>query len=163
MTVLSFENQMYILVGVLLLLLILCLILLIVLCVRFERLKKRQMFLYDSMQEKPLDAVLATCLKNQTELFAKTEENQEKLAQLLEERRKTFDKIAVVRYSSGLEDTDEADFSVGITNREGEGIVVTGLQQTAGTKLSVKSVNGEKSSEELTDEELYVIQRKKAK
>ena len=163
MGILSFENQMYILIGVLLVLLIVCLSMVIVLCVRFEKLKKRQLYLYDNMDMEPLDVLLENCLLRQNELTSITEESQKKLEQLLSERRKTFDKIAVVRYSSNSDDIDELNFSVGITNMDSDGIVITGLQQTTGTKLSVKSIKGGKSGDDLSDEELYAIQRKKAK
>ena len=163
MEFLSFENQIYILIGVLLLLLILCLVMIIVLCVRFEKLKRRQLFLYDNIKLEPLDVLIENCLLKQTELTTLAEENREKLGQLLKERRKTFDKIAVVRYSSSSDDTDDLSFSVGITNMDSDGIVITGLQQESGTKLSVKSVKSGKSSDDLSDEELFAIQRKKVK
>lgn len=160
---LSFENQVYILIGVLLLLLILCLVIIIVLYVQFEKLKKRQLFLHNNINMEPLDVLLENCLLRQTEIITVTENNSEKIDQLLNERRKTFDKISVVRYSSSSDDIDELNFSIGITNMDSDGIVITGLQQESGTKLSVKSIKGGKSSDDLSDEELYAIQRKKAK
>ena len=160
---LSFETQMYILIGILLVLLILCLTMIIILCIRFEKLKKRQLYLYGHIKIEPLDALIENCLLRQTELTTITQDNQEKLEQLMNERRKTFDKIAVVRYSSNSDDTDDLSFSVGITNMDADGIVITGLQQASGTKLSVKSVKGGKGNDDLSDEEMFAIQRKKAK
>lgn len=147
---LSFENQVYILIAALLFLIILQFILIIVISVRFEKLKKRQKFLNENFKMEPVDVLLENCLLKQTELGIETQKNNDALAKIMKERRKTFDKIAIVRYSSNPDDTGNLSFSVGITNMDSDGIVITGLQQESGTKVFVKSIKGGKSNDDLT-------------
>lgn len=87
-------------------------------------------------------------LKEKTDLIAKNQ-------------RKSFDKIKVVRYSSNLPDGTEAKlYSIGITNQDNDGIVLTGTEQPdGGTSLVVKSVKGGVSKVPLTPAEDCAVKR----
>ena len=76
-------------------------------------------------------------------------------------QRKSFDKIKVVRYSSSLPDGNEAtSYSIGITNRDGDGIVLTGTEQRNGaTALVVKSVKNGGGKIPLSSAEEFAIRR----
>ncbi len=87
-------------------------------------------------------------LKEKTDLIAKNQ-------------RKSFDKIKVVRYSSTLPDgTETVSYSIGITNQDRDGIVLTGTETADGaTSLVVKSVKGGLSKTPLTAAEDCAIKR----
>ena len=98
--------------------------------------------------------------------FNETIENEisalkEKTEILTKNQRKSFDKIKVVRYSSNLPDgTETTGYSIGITNQDNDGIVLTGTeQQDGGTMLIVKSVKGGVSKVPLTPAEDCAVKR----
>ncbi|MCR5694073.1 MAG: DUF4446 family protein [Clostridia bacterium] len=86
---------------------------------------------------------------------------REKTEEIERIQRKSFDKIKVVRYSSNLPDGSETiGYSIGITNQEKDGIVLTGTEQADGaTALVVKSVKGGVSKVPLTAAEDCAIKR----
>lgn len=107
-------------------------------------------------------AVLAADQK----LINETVENEinalkEKTDEIAKNQRKSFDKIKVVRYSSNLPDgTETIGYSIGITNSDRDGIVLTGTEQADGsTALVVKSVKNGVSKVPLTPAEDCAIMR----
>ncbi len=219
----SFETQVYVFIGVLLVLLLLCFILLIVVGSKCKKLARRVEKLEDSMglgeseeeteepeadedlesdaedanapetveisseengaedapeveeetfeqeeaQEAPEGTVVGEAvLLGEQKIFNETVENEinalkEKTDILTKNQRKSFDKIKVVRYSSNLPDgTETTGYSIGITNQDNDGIVLTGTeQQDGGTMLIVKSVKGGVSKVPLTPAEDCAVQR----
>jgi hypothetical protein len=103
--------------------------------------------------------LLEKCLIEQEKINVAVNENQENIEKLSKSARKDFDKMEIVRYSSYPDDENDTSFSIGITNMEKNGIIITGLQTPIGTKVLVKKIKNGKADDELTPEELTVINR----
>lgn len=155
----SFENQVFLLIGFVFVLAALALVLIIILSVKFERVSKRQDFIKDKLGGETVDVLLEDCINKQDEIALTAEKNKEDIQRLFDSIRKTFDKIDVVRYSSNPNDEKNLSFSIGITNMENNGIIITGLQTDTGTKLTVKNVINGNADEDTTYEEVSVIER----
>lgn len=150
---------MYIIVGVLSLMVILCFVLIIALSTKLEKVTRRQNLISSHLSGETVDVLLEKSIDRQEELAGQIQKNQENIKKLQDHSLKTFDKIEVLRYSSNPDDENDTSFSIGITNLEENGIIITGLQSSTGTKLLVKKVKRGSAEEDVTDEELSVIDR----
>ena len=150
---------MYIIVGVLSLMVILCFVLIIALSTKLEKVTRRQNLISSHLSGETVDVLLEKSIDRQEELAGQIQKNQENIKKLQDHSIKTFDKIEVLRYSSNPDDENDTSFSIGITNLEENGIIITGLQSSTGTKLLVKKVKRGSAEEDVTDEELSVIDR----
>jgi hypothetical protein len=150
---------MYIIIGVLSLMVILCFVLIIALSTKLEKVTRRQNLISSHLSGETVDVLLEKSIDRQEELAGQIQKNQENIKKLQDHSLKTFDKIEVLRYSSNPDDENDTSFSIGITNLEENGIIITGLQSSTGTKLLVKKVKRGSAEEDVTDEELSVIDR----
>ena len=150
---------MYIIVGVLSLMVILCFVLIIALSIKLEKVTRRQNLISSHLSGETVDVLLEKSIDRQEELAGQIQKNQENIKKLQDHSLKTFDKIEVLRYSSNPDDENDTSFSIGITNLEENGIIITGLQSSTGTKLLVKKVKRGSAEDDVTDEELSVIDR----
>ncbi len=156
---LSFENQIYLFIGLLLILLAMCFILIIVLSLKLEKTLTRQDNIDKHIKKESVDVLLEKCLKRQDELSSRINDNRQNIKELAENSKKAFDKIDIVRYSSSPNDENNLNFSIGITNMEKNGIIITGLQTEYSTKMIVKKVKKGIADEDTTVEETAVIKR----
>jgi hypothetical protein len=150
---------MYIIIGVLSLMVILCFVLIIALSTKLEKVTRRQNLISSHLSGETVDVLLEKSIDRQEELAGQIQKNQENIKKLQDHSLKTFDKIEVLRYSSNPDDENDTSFSIGITNLEENGIIITGLQSSTGTKLLVKKVKRGSAEDDVTDEELSVIDR----
>lgn len=150
---------MYIIVGVLSLMVILCFVLIIALSTKLEKVTRRQNLISSHLSGETVDVLLEKSIDRQEELAGQIQKNQENIKKLQDHSLKTFDKIEVLRYSSNPDDENDTSFSIGITNLEENGIIITGLQSSTGTKLLAKKVKRGSAEDDVTDEELSVIDR----
>ena len=137
---------MCIIVGVLSLMVILCFVLIIALSTKLEKVTRRQNLISSHLSGETVDVLLEKSIDRQEELAGQIQKNQENIKKLQDHSLKTFDKIEVLRYSSSPDD-------------ENDTIIITGLQSSTGTKLLVKKVKRGSAEEDVTDEELSVIDR----
>ena len=95
-------------------------------------------------------------------LTEKTRDVEKKVSDTAALQRKGFDKIKVVRYISPEEDGKSAPgYSIGITNQDCEGIVLTGItREDSGTTLEVKSIRNGVSNTPLSKAEECAVMRK---
>ena len=150
---------MYIIIGVLSLMVILCFVLIIALSTKLEKVTRRQNLISSHLSGETVDVLLEKSIDRQEELAGQIQKNQENIKKLQDHSLKTFDKVEVLRYSSNPDDENDTSFSIGITNLEENGIIITGLQSSTGTKLLVKKVKRGSAEDDVTDEELSVIDR----
>ena len=155
----GFETQLYIIIGVLSLMVVVCFVLIMVLSTKLEKITKRQKVLNRELGTETVDVLLEKCLDKQEDMRLLIEENQGKIKNLESTVPKCFDKVEVVRYSTNPQDENSLSFSIGITNPEENGVILTGMQTLRGTKLTVKKVKKGSADEDITDEELSVIDR----
>jgi hypothetical protein len=138
---------------------ILCFVLIIALSTKLEKVTRRQNLISSHLSGETVDVLLEKSIDRQEELAGQIQKNQENIKKLQDHSLKTFDKIEVLRYSSNPDDENDTSFSIGITNLEENGIIITGLQSSTGTKLLVKKVKRGSAEDDVTDEELSVIDR----
>lgn len=95
-------------------------------------------------------------------LSEKTREVEKKVGETAVLQRKGFDKIKVVRYISPEEDGSPAPgYSIGITNQDCEGIVLTAVtRENQGTTLEVKSIRNGVANTPLSKAEECAVKRK---
>ena len=93
---------------------------------------------------------------------SQNEEVEEKLSNAAAKQRKCFDKIKVVRYNATLPGGETVPgYSIGITNQDSDGVVLTGITAAeGGTSLEVKSIRNGKGNVELTPAEECAVARK---
>ncbi|MBO7397594.1 MAG: DUF4446 family protein [Clostridia bacterium] len=93
---------------------------------------------------------------------SQNEEVEEKLSNVAAKQRKCFDKIKVVRYNATLPGGETVPgYSIGITNQDSDGVVLTGITAAeGGTSLEVKSIRNGKGNVELTPAEECAVARK---
>ena len=141
---------MYIIIGVLSLMVILCFVLIIALSTKLEKVTRRQNLISSHLSGETVDVLLEKSIDRQEELAGQIQKNQENIKKLQDHSLKTFDKIEVLRYSSNPDDENDTSFSIGITNLEENGIIITSdgtIGINADVDLSVKeaeSICGEK-------------------
>lgn len=155
----TFQALVYTCIGVLFALTLLCVVLICLLISNVNKTKLIKQQLDELAEDKPLAEVLVKTIEKQEEAMDKTDDLTQKIDVLSCGMRKTFDKIAVVRYSAISDNVSEPSFSVGITNSDDDGILITGIQDVGGTRVTVKTVNGGKCSEKLTREEKKALER----
>ena len=115
--------------------------------------------------KKELDEVYSRIFAMGEEIAAIRSQNEafeEKLTDTAAKQRKAFDKIKVVRYNATLPGGDTVPgYSIGITNQDSEGVVLTGITAAeGGTSLEVKSIRNGKGNVELTPAEECAVTRK---
>ena len=115
--------------------------------------------------KKELDEVYSRIFAMGEEIAAIRSQNEafeEKLTDTAAKQRKAFDKIKVVRYNATLPGGDTVPgYSIGITNQDSEGVVLTGITAAeGGTLLEVKSIRNGKGNVELTPAEECAVTRK---
>lgn len=115
--------------------------------------------------KKELDEVYSRIFAMGEEIAAIRSQNEafeEKLTETTAKQRKAFDKIKVVRYNATLPGGDTVPgYSIGITNQDSEGVVLTGITAAeGGTALEVKSIRNGKGNVELTPAEECAVTRK---
>ena len=168
----SFELQMYIIIGVMFLLLVFCFTMLAIVGNKCKKLKKR----VDESRSEENDKVVSATEKKSTDYFEtkiddfakKNNELTEKIAELekitaeLEKKQeKCFDKVRVVRYISKIAGNDKMDFSVGLTNSKSGGFILTGTNLENGSmQLDVKTIKAGTANVELTEPEKCASERK---
>ncbi len=166
----SFENQIYIALGLVLLLVLICFVLLIVVSSKYRKLKAlletdedggdlQEVESGDFYEGEGIDSDAGVVTGDFSEKLTALEQNLDIIS---EKQQKCFDKIKVLRYNQSLSDNTTADsFSIGITNHLAEGIVITGIEQPDGsTKIVVKSIKNGVSNIELTKAEQVAVTRK---
>lgn len=164
----SFAEQIYIMMGFLLVMVLVCLVLIVVLSVKYKRLRNHvengepvDETIYDESQDFFEEEVIENGAENAPETV-NVDEINEKFDNLEAKQQKFFDKIKVLRYNQTSADGETFEcYSIGLMNAERNGIVLTGVETGSGaTKLTVKSIRDGNSNVELSEAEKVAIRRK---
>ena len=95
------------------------------------------------------------------ELNNKLSDIDERLNTLETKQQSSLDKVNVVRYFAADKNEGRASYSVGITNAQKDGLVLTALMYRNGMNLYVKQIEDGVSDYPLSDEEKEAISRSK--
>ena len=95
------------------------------------------------------------------ELNNKLTDIDERLDTLETKQQSSLDKVNVVRYFAADKNEGRASYSVGITNAQKDGLVLTALMYRNGMNLYVKQIEDGVSDYPLSDEEKEAVSRSK--
>ena len=95
------------------------------------------------------------------ELNNKLSDIDERLNTLETKQQSSLDKVNVVRYFAADKNEGRASYSVGITNAQKDGLVLTALMYRNGMNLYVKQIEDGVSDYPLSDEEKEAVSRSK--
>ena len=95
------------------------------------------------------------------ELNSKLTDITDRLDTLETKQQNNLDKVNVVRYFATDKNEGRASYSVGITNSQKDGLVLTALMYRNGMNLYVKQVEDGVSDYPLSDEEKEAVSRSK--
>ena len=95
------------------------------------------------------------------ELNNKLSDIDERLDTLETKQQSSLDKVNVVRYFAADKNEGRASYSVGITNAQKDGLVLTALMYRNGMNLYVKQIEDGVSDYPLSDEEKEAVSRSK--
>lgn len=84
---------------------------------------------------------------------------REELAALQEKQRTCFDRVNIVRYYSAGEKEAKMSYSVGISNANEDGLVITGLHYRSGVNMYFKQVREGVGDFPLSEEEKEAVGR----
>ena len=109
-------------------LLIICFILIYVLFNKLNFTRKRQARLEDQLSGKSAEELLYELLEEDKNLKKQIKEVHYEILGLKEKQNKCFDKVKIVRYHTTSDNEAKLSYSVGLSNENGDGLVITGLQ-----------------------------------
>mgnify|MGYP003297621960 CR=1 FL=1 len=156
--------EKYFLFGLIFLgiLLIVCFVVIYKLYKKVNVLQKKQLILNDKLAGQAAEDLLYDVLRNEIEIKSDLKAVHKEISVIQEKQSKCFDKVKIVRYHTTADNEAKLSYSVGLSNENGDGLVITGLQYRQGCNMYYKQVKEGISETELSDEEKSVIRRNKA-
>lgn len=143
-------------------LLIACLIAIFKLYKKINELQKKQLVLNDKLSGQAAEDLLYDILRDGIEIKSDLNSIHKEISRLQEKQSKGFDKIKIVRYASTADNEAKLSYSVGISNENGDGLVITGLHYRQGCNMYYKQIKEGIPDIELSQEEKCSIDRTSA-
>ncbi len=129
--------------------------------VRLNKIKRTQdklLSLFDN--EESVEKVLSFA-----EDFGESKQNiarlQRDFVQLREKQKSCFDRVNIVRYYAAGENEAKMSYSVGLSNENEDGLIITGLHYRAGVNMYFKEVRDGVGDYPLSKEEKEAVSRSK--
>lgn len=156
--------EKYFLFGLIFLgvLLIICFVVIYKLYKKVNLLQKKQLILNDKLSGQSAEDLLYDVLRNEIEIKSDLKDIHKKISVIQEKQNKCFDKVKIVRYHTTADNEAKLSYSVGISNENGDGLVITGLQYRQGCNMYYKQVKEGIPDIELSQEEKNSIDRTSA-
>lgn len=153
--------EKYFIYGVIFLgvLLIFCFIVIYKLYRKVEILQKKQNVLNDKLSGQSVEDLLYDILREKIEIKEDLKTVNRDISNLRDKQKKCFDKIKIVRYHTTAENEAKLSYSVGFSNENGDGLVITGLQYRQGCNMYYKQIKDGVPDIELSQEEKCSIDR----
>lgn len=143
-------------------LLILCFVVIYKLYRKVDLLKKKQNILNEKLSGHNVEDLLYDILREEIEIKEDLKAVNKEVSYLREKQKKCFDKIKIVRYHTTAENEAKLSYSVGFSNEDGDGLVITGLQYRQGCNMYYKQIKDGVPDIELSQEEKCSIDRTSA-
>lgn len=157
-----FENiNMDIIFGVLLLLIFINTVLVIVLFNKISKIRKSQKVLNELFSGESVEELLYKVLEQQEVISNEALGIKKQILQLENKQKYCFDRIGLIRYRAPQEDGAKLSYSIGFSNENEDGLVITGLHFRNGVNLYFKHVKEGVPDIELSEEEKKVLARTK--
>ena len=143
-------------------LLILCFVVIYKLYRKVDLLKKKQNILNEKLSGHNVEDLLYDILREEIEIKEDLKAVNKEVSYLREKQKKCVDKIKIVRYHTTAENEAKLSYSVGFSNEDGDGLVITGLQYRQGCNMYYKQIKDGVPDIELSQEEKCSIDRTSA-
>ena len=121
--------------------------------------KKRQLRLSEKLSGQRAEDLMYNIIEEEDYIKKEVRSIRRDLNNVKEKQNKCFDKIKIVRYPSTSENEAKLSYSVGLTNENGDGLVITGLQYRQGCNMYYKQLKEGVPDYELSKEEQSAINR----
>ncbi|MBR3917835.1 MAG: DUF4446 family protein [Clostridia bacterium] len=156
--------EKYFLFGLIFLgiLLIVCFVVIYKLYKKVNVLQKKQLILNDKLAGQAAEDLLYDVLRNEIEIKSDLKAVHKEISVIQEKQSKCFDKVKIVRYHTTADNEAKLSYSVGLSNENGDGLVITGLQYRQGCNMYYKQVKEGVPDIELSQEERNSIDRTSA-
>lgn len=156
--------EKYFLFGLIFLgiLLIVCFVVIYKLYKKVNVLQKKQLILNDKLAGQAAEDLLYDVLRNEIEIKSDLKAVHKEISVIQEKQSKCFDKVKIVRYHTTADNEAKLSYSVGLSNENGDGLVITGLQYRQGCNMYYKQVKEGVPDIELSQEEKNSIDRTSA-
>lgn len=156
--------EKYFLFGLIFLgiLLIICFVVIYKLYKKVNVLQKKQLILNDKLAGQAAEDLLYDVLRNEIEIKSDLKAVHKEISVIQEKQSKCFDKVKIVRYHITADNEAKLSYSVGLSNENGDGLVITGLQYRQGCNMYYKQVKEGVPDIELSQEERNSIDRTSA-
>ncbi|MBE7057958.1 MAG: DUF4446 family protein [Ruminococcaceae bacterium] len=149
----------FILFGILL---IICFIIIYKLYKKVNKLQKKQLLLNDKLKGQSAEDLLYDVLRDGIEIKTDLKAVHREISSLQDKQSKCFDKVKIIRYHTAAESEAKLSYSVGLSNDNGDALVITGLQYRQGCNMYYKQVKEGIPDFELSQEEKCSIDRTNA-
>jgi len=153
--------EKYLLYGFILfgILLIICFLIIYKLYKKVNKLQKKQLLLNDKLKGQSAEDLLYDVLRDGIEIKDDLKTVHKEIFALQDKQSKCFDKAKIVRYHTTADNEAKLSYSVGISNDNGDALVITGLQYRQGCNMYYKQVKEGIPDFELSQEEKCSIDR----
>ena len=121
--------------------------------------KKRQLKLSEKLSGQRAEDLMYNIIEEEDYIKKEVRSIRRDLTGIKEKQNRCFDKIKIVRYPSTSENEAKLSYSVGLTNENGDGLVITGLQYRQGCNMYYKQLKEGVPDYELSKEEQSAINR----
>ena len=143
-------------------LLIICFILIYVLYNKIGDMNKRQLRLSEKLAGKRAEDLLYDIIDNEKEIKTEMQSIKNDMNNIKEKQNKCFDRVKIIRYHTTADNEAKLSYSVGISNENRDGLIITGLQYRQGCNMYYKQIKEGVPDYELSEEEKCAVERSNA-
>ena len=118
--------------------------------------------LNDKLKGQSAEDLLYDVLRDGIEIKTDLKAVHREISSLQDKQSKCFDKVKIIRYHTAAESEAKLSYSVGLSNDNGDALVITGLQYRQGCNMYYKQVKEGIPDFELSQEEKCSIDRTNA-
>lgn len=143
-------------------LLIICFICIYLMYSKINDMKKRQLKLSEQLAGRNAEDLLYDVMEEESGIKREIQSVKSEISNLKEKQNKCFDKVKIIRYHTTADNEAKLSYSVGISNENGDGLVITGLQYRQGCNMYYKQIKEGVSDYALSVEEQRSLDRTNA-
>lgn len=146
----------FIILGILL---IVCFIVIFKMYKKVSDLQKKQHLFDEKLEGQSVEDLLYDVLREEIEIKEDLKSVNNDIYDIKEKQAKCFDRVKIVRYHTTADNEAKLSYSVGLSNENGDGLIITGLQYRQGCNIYYKQIKEGVPDIELSQEEKRSIDR----
>ncbi len=136
-------------------------VLVIILFQKLSKVRRSQTVLTELFSGETVEELLFKVLEQQEEIANQEVMLKKELLRLENKQKKCFDRIGLIRYSASQDNNAKLSYSIGLSNENEDGLIITGLHFRNGVNQYYKQVSEGIPDIELSEEEKKVLRRTK--